>query len=165
MRILTILALTFVLFYCGQSNENISEGNKESITLKNSSQSETALSFINGYVDNCNKFKNAIGIIEWVNSNHFTTESFKTELAKIISEAKNADPELGLGFDPIFDAQDYPEKGFKLESIDNKTNYLILQGIAWSQFRLKMKIRKVNGQWLVEGCGIVNIPKDQRIER
>ncbi len=165
MKILTFLALIFGLISCGQPKENNSDSKKESISLKNSSQSEIALRFINEYVENCNKMKNAIGIIEWVNSNHLTTESFKSELVRIITEANNTDPELGLGFDPIFDGQDYPEKGFKLESIDNKTNYLILQGIDWNQFRLRMKIRNVNGEWLVEGCGIVNIPDDQRIDR
>ncbi|MBN2747645.1 MAG: hypothetical protein JXR34_13040 [Bacteroidales bacterium] len=70
MKILTIIALIFGLISCGQSNQNSSESKKESTTLKNNSQSKMALRFINEYVETRNQMKNAIGIVEWVNSNH-----------------------------------------------------------------------------------------------
>jgi len=72
---------------------------------------------------------------------------------------------MGLGADPIFDAQDYPSKGFELESIDETTNYLTMKGKDWSEFKLTMKVVEENGKWLVDGCGIVNIPKDKRAAR
>lgn len=66
--------------------------------------------------------KESIGIIEWVNSNNLTTNRFKNEVKTIIEDAYSEEPELGLGFDPIFDGQDYPDEGFELESFDSKTN-------------------------------------------
>ena len=41
---------------------------------------ENALTFINSYVDNCNKMKESIEVVEWANSNKLTTQSFKAEL-------------------------------------------------------------------------------------
>ncbi|MCL3782111.1 DUF3828 domain-containing protein [Prolixibacteraceae bacterium JC049] len=127
--------------------------------------SKNALQFINNYVENCNKMKNAIGIIEWVNSNQLTTSEFKEELKSIINKAKQKDPELGLGFDPIFDAQDYPDKGFEVATIDSASNYITLKGINWKKFQLTMKLKYANNQWLVDGCGIINIPKSKRAVR
>ena len=150
---------------CGQTNENKSESKTKSINQASTSQSEFALRFINEYVANCNKMKNAIGIAEWGNSNNLATENFKTELTRIVTEANENNLDSGLDFDPIFDGQDYPEKGFDLESIDKSSDFLIVQGIDWNQFRLSMKVKNINGEWLVDGCGIVNIPNNQRVEK
>jgi hypothetical protein len=124
-----------------------------------------ALIFINSYVENCNKMDKSINVVDWVNSNELATTSFKTELKKIMDEAYKTDPEMGLGADPIFDAQDYPEKGYELESLDDKNNYLVVKGKDWPEFRLTMKVIKENENWLVDGCGIVNIPADKKIKR
>ena len=126
---------------------------------------KNALTFINNYVDNSNKMNKAIGIIDWVNSNSLTTKTFKTELKKILEDAQKQDPEMGLDADPIFDAQDNPSKGFELESLDEKTNYLTVKGKDWPEFKLTMKVVKENGNWLVDGCGMVNIPNDRRSKR
>ncbi|MBK6833593.1 MAG: hypothetical protein IPG89_04680 [Bacteroidetes bacterium] len=72
---------------------------------------------------------------------------------------------MGLGADPIVDAQDYPSKGFELESIDEQTNFLIVKGKDMPEFKLTIKVVEENGNWLVDGCGIVNIPKDKRAAR
>nr|MBP6315517.1 hypothetical protein [Chitinophagaceae bacterium] len=79
-----------------------------------------------------------------------------------VENAYKQDPELGLGFDPIFDAQDYPEKGFELVSFDEKTNFIVVKGKDWADFKLTLKMVEENEQWLVEGCGIINIPKDKQ---
>lgn len=80
-------------------------------------------------------------------------------------EYKKADPEIGLDADPIFDAQDYPDKGFELETFDSKTNYLVVKGKNWTDFKLRIKMVLENDRWLVDGCGIINIPHDKRIAR
>ena len=121
-----------------------------------------ALTFINLYVDNRNEMKESIGIIEWVNLNNLTTNRFKTEVKTIIEKAYKADPELGLDADPIFDAQDYPDEGFELESFDSKTNLIVVKGKNWADFKLTIKMVLENNKWLVDGCGIVNIPKDKK---
>jgi hypothetical protein len=126
---------------------------------------DIALTFINSYVDNCNKMSEAIDIIEWVNSNNLTTNHFKTEVKSIMEEAFKEDPELGLGFDPIFDAQDYDDNGFELVTYDSKTNYVVVKGKNWSDFKLTIKVVLEDNKWLVDGCGIINIPKDKQSER
>ena len=103
----------------------------------------------------------AISPIEWVKENLNATSNFKKQLEKLITEGYKNNPELGLGFDPIFNAQDYPEEGVELESLDTQTGYLIVRGKKWTDFKLTMKLKKENGAWLVDGCGIINIPKDK----
>lgn len=128
-------------------------------------KTDNALKFINGYVENANKMNKSVEIIDWVNANKLSTDEFKKELKRMIDEEYKNDPELGIGVDPIFDAQDYPEKGFVIESFNDKTNYLILKGIDWPDFRVAMRIKNVNGTWLVDGCGIVNIPNEKQVNR
>jgi hypothetical protein len=126
---------------------------------------DIALKFINGYAENSNEANMMADKIEWVNSSHLTTEDFKIELKRIINDAYKAEPEVGLDFDPILDAQDSPDKGFELESFDEKTNLLTVRGKDWKEFKLTIKIIEENGNWLVDGCGIVNIPTDKRALR
>ncbi len=162
--ILTIL----LLLSCGQnsnsktrSESNLTEIEKQNDTIPK----EIALKFINSYVENSNKMQKSIGIIEWVNLNNLTTNNFKTELKKIIEEADRIDPEFGLEFDPIFNAQDYPEEGFEFESFDDKTDFLVVKGKEWTDFKLTIKMVHENDNWFVDGCGIVNIPNDKLFER
>lgn len=132
---------------------------------KDSLSIDVALKFINSYVDNCNKMKESIGVVEWVNFNSLTTSSFKTELKRIIDEAYKIEPEIGLDADPIFDAQDYPDKGFELNKFDSKTNYIVVNGKNWVEFKLTIKTVLENNIWLIDGCGIINIPINKRIAR
>lgn len=162
--ILTIL----LLLSCGQNSNSKtrSESNLTEIEKQNDNiPKEIALKFINSYVENSNKMQKSIGIIEWVNLNNLTTNNFKTELKKIIEEADRIDPEFGLEFDPIFNAQDYPEEGFEFESFDDKTDFLVVKGKEWTDFKLTIKMVHENDNWFVDGCGIVNIPNDKLFER
>lgn len=166
---LIIIILTIILFSsCRQNSRNKTVNEVRSIEsneLNDNLPVDIALKFINMYVDNCNKMQESIGVVEWVNSNNLTTSHFKTELKSIIDEAYKIDPEMGLDADPIFDAQDYPDKGFELESFDNKTNYIVVKGKEWIDFKLTMKMVLESDNWLVDGCGIINIPNDKRIAR
>jgi hypothetical protein len=163
------LPLIIILFVsCGQRGK----GNKDLFTeapqvtvSQNIDKVDNALKFINGYVENSNKMTNRVDIVEWINSSNLSTNGFKSELKQIINDAYKAEPEVGLGFDPILDAQDNPDKGFELEAFDEKTNYLTVRGTDWQEFKLTMKIIEDNGKWLVDGCGIVNIPQDKRAAR
>jgi hypothetical protein len=169
-RQISYILISVLFISCGQIkdknlNEKGSVNKTESAASTRTAKIDSALNFINDYVENCSKMNKATNTIDWVNSNQLTTENFKSELTRIINEANKIDPELGLDFDPIFDAQDFPDKGFELESIDTTSNFLIVKGIDEHQFRLTMKVKKENEKWLVDGCGIVNIPKDRQIER
>lgn len=126
---------------------------------------DVALTFINDYVANCNKMNEQVGTDEWVESNHLVSKKFIYALQTIINNSYKEDPETGLDFNPIFDAQDWPEEGFELESFNTLTGYYVVRGKKWKEFRLAMKIINENGKWLVDGCGIVNIPYKYRIKR
>jgi len=106
--------------------------------------------------------KSEIGLIEWVNQRHDVTGEFKNELNRILEEAEKNDPELGLGFDPILDAQDSPNR-FKLDK--SESEYLIVKGENWTEFRLTLKMKLVDNKWLVDGAGIINVPENRRIKR
>ena len=167
MKNIFILTLAFCAS-CGQptdSKVSTQESIVQSTKVVQENRIENALTFINSYVDNCNKMKESIGVVEWVNSNPLTTQSFKTELKRILDEAYKLEPEMGLDADPIFDAQDYPDKGFELDSLDDKTNYIVVKGKDWPDFKLTIKMVKENNVWLVDGCGIINVPSNKRIER
>ncbi|MES2589987.1 MAG: hypothetical protein V4622_13495 [Bacteroidota bacterium] len=166
----TLIILTFLIVFisCGEGKNPTNKINSKTrhIEVSNTEfEIECALTFINTYVDNSNKMNKSIEISDWVNSNSLTTKNFKTELKKIIDDAYEEDPELGLDFDPIFDAQDYPSEGFELESLDKKTNYLTVRGKDWPEFKLTMKVINENGNCLVDGCGVVNIPDSKRASR
>jgi hypothetical protein len=164
MFILTII----LLISCGQrekENKDLLTDTREQTVSQKVDKIDNGLKFINDYVENSNKMTDKVDIIDWVNSNNLSTNNFKTELKKIIEDAYEKEPEVGLDFDPILDAQDYPDKGFELESLDEKTNYLTVRGKDWADFKLTIKIIEENGNWLVDGCGIINIPTDKRAER
>ena len=109
--------------------------------------------------------KESVGYLNFVKSSKLTSNNFKTELQKIVDEAEKEDPEMGLGFDPIVDGQDYPEEGFELKHFDSETNIIVVKGKKWSDFEVTMKVILDNRKWLVVGCGIVNIPKNKQSKR
>lgn len=120
-----------------------------------------ALNFINGYKQDCDNLNDRKDTL-FVEESPYVTSGFKSELKRIMEEAEKEDPEMGLGFDPIFDAQDYPDQGFEIKSVDEKTGYVVVQGKDWKEFLLTMQVVNENGKWLVNGCGIINIPQDKR---
>ncbi len=148
-----------------QTKVEISE-DKPNIELNDTTSiPNIALKFINDYVTNCNKMREQIGIIEYVNAYPNVSQEFKTELTKMIQEAEKNDPDYGLGFDPIFDAQDYPDDGFKISKFDSNSNYLTVEAKSWKGFTITMKIKELNNKWIVDGCGVINIPKNKQAKR
>lgn len=171
LYICTIIA-AILLSNCKNSNE-ITEDvavTKDSITQANNHETEkivssvnerysmVALNFINSYVDNCEQM-NESSTSDWILANSLSSNNLKSETKKIYEEAYKQDPELGLDFDPVFNAQDYPEEGFEIDSIDEKTGYIVVRGKKWKDFKLTMKLINEQDQWHVDGCGIINIPK------
>lgn len=121
-----------------------------------------ALTFINDYVAYCNDLTLDMDLVEWINLRSDVTEKFKSEVQKVMEEAFKNDPELGLGFDPLFDAQDFPEK-FIIEKSENE--YLIVKGKGEPQFSLTMKLKREGNEWKVDGCGVIRVPKNKRMPR
>jgi hypothetical protein len=162
-RIIPFLALSLLFTACGSSEKTANEEAKstsQTNTPTAESKVDNALSFINNYVENCNKMGKQVEIRKWIAASPYASASLKKELKKIIDKAWEDDPEMGLGFDPLFDAQDYPSEGFELESIDDQTNYLTLKGKENAEFLVTIHLIEENGKWLVDGCGIVNIPRE-----
>lgn len=66
-----IIFITAILLFwsCGQDS-NSNRDNKQmfadNIEQNQIIPEEIALNFVNSYVDNCNKMKGAVGILEWV---------------------------------------------------------------------------------------------------
>lgn len=72
---------------------------------------------------------------------------------------------MGLGFDPIFDAQDFSDKGFVVATTDTLNGFLTVKGKGRSDFFLTLKVVDHDGNYLVEGAGVINIPDDKRSKR
>lgn len=126
---------------------------------------QVALDFINTYVDYCNRMNDEISITEWIESSQLVTLNFKEELKKLMEEALEEDPEYGLGFDPILDAQDYPDEGFDILEFDEETGYVTVVGKSWEDFVLNIRVVNQTGETMVDGCGVINIPEELRAER
>ncbi|MCK0123571.1 hypothetical protein MWU76_04100 [Gelidibacter sp. F2691] len=122
---------------------------------------QAALDFLNAYIEN----KDTLEILEFVKASPLATENLKTALETILIEAWEENPTVGLGFDPLFDAQDYPDKGVILHSFDPETGYVMAKGVEWTDFRVVLRVVNEDGHILVDGCGVVNIPEEKRAER
>ncbi len=129
------------------------------------SRIQNALAFINGYVTNCNQMKNAMGVVEWVEANPLASEGLKSELKRTMEEALRLEPEVGLDADPLFDAQDYPEKGFEFESVDESSNIVVVKGVNRPDFKVRIKMIQLDTTWLVDGCGMINIPVEKWMQQ
>lgn len=160
-----IFASIFLFYACGQRdplNTNSNDKEVPEFASEKNSAADAALTFINAYVENCNKLKESTDILLWVNSCPMVTKEFKLELKKLLDDAHQKDSVMGLDADPIFAAQDYPDQGFVLDSADSNKSYLTLRGKNWSEFKLTMKLKNEEGKWLVDGCGIINMPEEKR---
>lgn len=122
---------------------------------------QVALDFLNSYIEN----NHTLETIEFVKASPLATENLKTELENIVIRAWEENPKIGLQFDPLFDAQDYPHKGVALVDFNPNTGYVTVKGIEWDDFRVVLRVVNEDGHILVDGCGVVNIPEEKRAER
>ncbi|GAB4258681.1 MAG: hypothetical protein Kow0079_15930 [Vicingaceae bacterium] len=176
--IITVLTISFIS--CLSKKKDAIKDNKFVTISQNSTDIDTydnaenqkikpvkpnykiAIQFINDYIDFLNGLKSENSIVDWINNRNDVTVEFKNEFIKILEDAEKIDSELGLGFDPILDAQDYPKK-FRLEK--SESEYVIVKGENWPEFTLTLKMKFVEEKWCVDGAGIINIPKNKRMKR
>lgn len=162
---LFLLTFSLLSVSCGEENP-LETVTTESLDVASPVvETQNALRFINAYVENCNKSKDATSAVVWVNSIVWVTQDFKNQLTTMVQQANEKDPEMGLGFDPILNAQDYPTAGFEIDSTDSVNQYIVLKGKDWDSFKLTLRLRYFNSQWLVDGCGVVNMPADKQDKR
>ncbi len=124
-----------------------------------------ALTFINDYATFCTPTSPPTNDTNWIENNSLLTDNFKRQYFSLLDSGKRIDAELGLGFDPIFDAQDFPDSGFVIAAWDEKTGFVTVRGKDWPQFVLVLKVVSHNHKSLVDGCGVINIPEDKRAKR
>ncbi len=133
-----------------------------------SPESEVANRFMNdykNYMDNVIANKTEESTSEWLKKNANVSENFKKSYEKLVAKAIKNDPELGLDFDPILDAQDYPDQGFEILSCDEKAKLVTLKGKGWEDFHVVVKVKRVESNWLIDGAGVINIPKNKQATR
>jgi hypothetical protein len=128
----------------------------------------------NGFFDDYIKYnadvynrKTAETDIQWIQRNEKLTDNFKKSYKTLIEQAQQQDPEMGLGFDPIFDAQDYPDQGLKVVDCEQQSNLVTLAGKdkTWENFKVVVKVINTKKGWLVDGAGVINIPKNKQASR
>ena len=162
MRLFFLLIFVVIGFSCN-APANKSKDQTNSMDSKLIPDSNIALQFLNDYSDYCSK--RTVSTADWIENNPLLTDRFKSAYKNLLDSAMQADPELGLGFDPIFDAQDYPDQGFEIISCDPKTGLVTLKGKDWPGFGLAVRIVNQNNMWLVDGSGVINIPENSRAKR
>src|SRR5690625_220350 len=69
---------------------------------------QVGLIFINDYLEFLYNFDENSNRVNWINQRKDVSTKFKTELKTLEDAAEKENPEYGLGFDPILDAQDSP---------------------------------------------------------
>jgi len=165
MRSLIVTLFLTGLFSCNSGNKaepgtSASAPEKQAIPDFN-----VALNFINDYTKFCTNAGQRPTEAEWIKQNSWLTDNFKDRYRDLLDSAQKKDPELGLGSDPIFDAQDFPEKGFSILKADTLSGYVTVAGNDWKDFELVLKVEQENNKWLVDGAGVINIPDNKRAKR
>lgn len=171
MKKLILPILIFSIFSSCQSKESnhptekkVESKVKDSLK-ENTTNYNVALDFANKYVDYINDTIGKISVDEYVKQDELLTKNFKDRYKFIQDSAYKAEPEVGLDFDPIIDAQDLPDKGFKIKSIDKSSGFVTLQGIDWQDFEMVLKVVNEDNKSLVDGSGIINIPTNKQAKR
>lgn len=156
------LLLAITVYSC---DAQVTTPKKQPLQSKTQSKPDfsVALNFINSYTKHClSRNKKGPSTTTWVRLNNLLTPAFKTNYKTLVD---GADPEFGLEFDPIFDAQDFPDKGFVILKTDASQGYVTVSGIGWKEFQVNLKIVQLNNKWLVDGAGFINIPENKRASR
>jgi hypothetical protein len=165
MRSLIATLLLAGLVSCNSETKNKPETSGASPEKPITPDFSVALNFINDYTKFCTKTDQRSNTEEWIKQDSLLTDNFKNRFKTLLDSAKKKDPELGLDSDPIFDAQDFPDKGFSILKIDTLNRYVTVVGNDWKEFELVLKVEQENNRWLVDGAGVINIPGDKRAKR
>ena len=161
-----ILSVFLVLLLsCNPRTEATNVNSTNPKELNATTDFSIALKFVNDYAEYCAPSNQKRDERTWIDKNPLLTINFKNKYKNILDSALKKDPELGLGFDPIFDAQDFPDKGFSIFAADTSSGYVTVVGNDWKEFKLVLKMVNEDNKWLVDGAGIINVPTDKRAAR
>jgi hypothetical protein len=162
------IASAFILIFtlsCGEKTDENTSSSTSSDQIVSTPDFNVAINFINDYALFCTPNSPEGTDTNWVRNHSLLTDSFKTNYYNLMKAAREEDSEFGLGFDPIFDAQDFPDKGFEIASSDAKTGFVTVKSKDWPDFVLILRVVQHNGTSFVDGSGIINIPNDKRAKR
>ena len=121
-----------------------------------------AVKFINDYQDFITS-RHHMDMLDWVESRSDVSDALKHKLKILIEEKKKNEPEYGLGFDPIIQGQDIPDS---LLVLRKEGEYIVFSGSRdWPDYEVTLKLKQIDRNWLVDGSGIVNIPKEKQSKR
>lgn len=165
MKRIHLFILVVLTFSCSSRPDSSQKRTEEKQTEISAPDFNVALKFINEYTDYCNNLTESNLDSNWVYKNQLLTKKFKNRYKALLDSAYKEEPEVGLDFDPIFDAQDFPDKGFVILKTDNNTEYVTVKGKNWEKFKVVLKVVYQDGKWLVDGSGIINIPADKQAKR
>lgn len=148
------ILLLILITSCKESNStNEKSGSTSKIDYN------IALEFINEY--NKEFFNPTSTSIDWLSKNKYASQNLIKSYKQLQDEAEAADPELGLDFDPILSGQDSDEEGFEIKKIDSINNYVTVRGKSLPDFEITIKLIENDGKTLVDGSGVLNIPKSK----
>ena len=172
MKNLSLLLIVFSIFSCDSPRQIMDSdaaqrepSERRTSPIAQKINAKVAIDFLNSYIESSQYFEDQYGPVHWANASPLATQNFKNTLEKMLREAFVNDPQVGLGFDPIFDAQDFPMKGFEVYSANYDTGYVTLNSTDWDGFHVLLKLVNQGGKTLVDGCGVVNIPEEDQIPR
>src|SRR5712675_1583587 len=99
-------------------------------------------------------------MIRWIEANSNLSDPFKKALRKTILNARKADPEMGLDFDPILSGQDYPDKGYRAKDtqVTGDKATVVMEGIDAPDFRISVMLVNADKKWKINGIGDINAP-------
>lgn len=159
--IFVLLLLNIILIFTQTNPINAQPNNIEQNIDQREEAIKSGLAFINSYIKYCNEADTNYNLKNWVESNNVLTQIFKNSFRELIKKAEQIDPEVGLGFDPIFNAQDFPTKNMVFESYDPHGQFLKVKALDWDNFSVLIKLIQQDGFWFIDGAGVINIPKDK----
>lgn len=143
---LAIVLAVFMNVNTFSATKKSSLSKKSSSSQINSEAAQVALKFITEYssmTDNT----------EYMRNTKLITEKLRSEYFQIFADAYLDDDIVDV--DSIIDGQDAPSK-YKIISYNSKTGLVVVQGIDWKK-QIKLKVKKINGKWLVDGSGMLNM--------
>ncbi|MFN8282821.1 MAG: hypothetical protein U0U67_06370 [Chitinophagales bacterium] len=151
-----IFLFLLIIFVCMQFNlaqQNNPAQNKTTNTT--TPDYNVALKFLNGYIELFNN-NNTVKTDEFLKKCGLVTKSF---ISKYLAYNNDDD----LLFDPVVAAEEFP-KEFVLVST-NPNGYVVAKGIGGKvSYKVTVKLILLNSKWLVDGSGVLNIPKDKQLK-
>ena len=157
----------FILTSCTNINTT-SNSSKEQPKVENKITTDNedidiALQFIKEYIDFTNPTNNSnLTTDEWIEKNQVLTANFKKEYKLLLKKALEDNPELGLEFDPILDAQDFPDDAYTKANSIAYNGYIKMFSKTMKDYYILVKIIDQNGVKMIDGCGAINIPEKER---